>query len=155
MSNALDAFRAQREAAEQVHARLTEVAELLARRCQGQVDSIAHDQALRELLQTGAELARTSAARRSPSPSVSRGRDAAILAGGLATMGGRGGVRAGGGCGVRRRLRVGESAVSRRTGELRSRVELLDFVAQRVITMTPSERRQFDALMKGAAATGR
>jgi hypothetical protein len=26
---------------------------------------------------------------------------------------------------------------------------LLDFVAQRIITMTPSERRQFDALIKG------
>jgi hypothetical protein len=34
---------------------------------------------------------------------------------------------------------------------LRGRVELLDFVAQRVLTMTPSERRQFDGLMKGAA----
>ncbi|MGH9410195.1 MAG: hypothetical protein ACRD1V_12160 [Vicinamibacterales bacterium] len=31
---------------------------------------------------------------------------------------------------------------------LRERVELLDFVAQRVITMTPAERRQFDALLK-------
>jgi hypothetical protein len=30
---------------------------------------------------------------------------------------------------------------------LRQRVELLDFVAQRVITMTPAERRQFDARM--------
>ena len=38
---------------------------------------------------------------------------------------------------------------------LRSRVELLDFVAQRIITMTPNERRQFDALMNGAAAPGR
>jgi hypothetical protein len=31
---------------------------------------------------------------------------------------------------------------------LRSRVELLDFVAQRVLTMTPAERRQFDASMR-------
>jgi hypothetical protein len=32
---------------------------------------------------------------------------------------------------------------------------LLDFVAQRIIAMTPNERRQFDVLMKGAAAPGR
>jgi len=31
---------------------------------------------------------------------------------------------------------------------LRARVEQQDFVAQRVITMTPAERREFDALMK-------
>jgi hypothetical protein len=31
---------------------------------------------------------------------------------------------------------------------LRLRVELLDSVARRVLTMTPAERRQFDALMK-------
>jgi hypothetical protein len=31
---------------------------------------------------------------------------------------------------------------------LRGRVELLDAIAQRLITMTPAERRQFDALMK-------
>ena len=34
---------------------------------------------------------------------------------------------------------------------LRSRVELLDIVAKRVLTMTPIERRQFDALMKRSA----
>ena len=31
---------------------------------------------------------------------------------------------------------------------LRGRVEFLDAVARRVVTMTPTERRQFDALMK-------
>ena len=35
---------------------------------------------------------------------------------------------------------------------LRRRVELLDFVAQRVLTMTPVERRQFDSLMKWTAS---
>jgi hypothetical protein len=38
---------------------------------------------------------------------------------------------------------------------LRTRVELLDAVAQRVLTMTPSERRQFDALMKWNAPPSR
>jgi hypothetical protein len=32
--------------------------------------------------------------------------------------------------------------------DLRRRVEPLDFVAQRALTMTPGERRQFDILMK-------
>jgi hypothetical protein len=31
---------------------------------------------------------------------------------------------------------------------LRSRVGVVDFVEQRVLTMTPAERRQFDTLMK-------
>ena len=31
---------------------------------------------------------------------------------------------------------------------LRARVELLDYVAQRVLKMSPAERREFDALMK-------
>jgi hypothetical protein len=34
---------------------------------------------------------------------------------------------------------------------LRARVSLLDSVAARVLTMTPAERRQFDALMKRPA----
>ena len=43
MSSALDAFRAQREAVEQVHARLTEVPDLF-RWLQEQVDAIAQNQ---------------------------------------------------------------------------------------------------------------
>jgi hypothetical protein len=38
---------------------------------------------------------------------------------------------------------------------LRTRVELLDVVAQRVIMMTPAERRQFDALMRQTAPAPR
>ena len=34
---------------------------------------------------------------------------------------------------------------------LRSRAEFVDLVEQRVVTMTGSERRQFDALTKGKA----
>ena len=47
--NALDTFRAQREAVDQVHSRLAEVAELL-RGLLGQADAIAKDQALRQVL---------------------------------------------------------------------------------------------------------
>ena len=154
MSNALDAFRAQREAVEQVHARLTEVGELL-RRLQGQVDSVAQDQALRDLLreeQSWLDRAqRTIADVRSFRedemrrfwPAVWR-RWAVAVVFALA-----GAAAFGGGYVWASQPYQGELA------SLRSRVELLDFVAQRVITMTPSERRQFDALMKGAAAPGR
>ena len=34
---------------------------------------------------------------------------------------------------------------------LRSRAEFVDLIEQRVVTMTGSERRQFDALLKGKA----
>ena len=49
MQNALDAFRAQREAADQVHARLTEVAQLLERLTK-QVDAVAGNAELRAVL---------------------------------------------------------------------------------------------------------
>jgi hypothetical protein len=38
---------------------------------------------------------------------------------------------------------------------LRRRIELLDFVAQRVLTMSPAERRQFDVLMAGSQPRNR
>jgi hypothetical protein len=49
MSSALDAFRAQREAAEQVHAQLMEVSRLLEQLCR-QADAIARDADLRAVL---------------------------------------------------------------------------------------------------------
>ena len=33
--------------------------------------------------------------------------------------------------------------------DLRKRVDRLDVIAERVLTMTPAERRQFDAVMRG------
>jgi hypothetical protein len=38
---------------------------------------------------------------------------------------------------------------------LRFRVEALDGVAARILTMTPAERRQFDVLMKGKTSPTR
>jgi len=38
---------------------------------------------------------------------------------------------------------------------LRFRVEVLDAVGARILTMTPTERRQFDALMKRNASPSR
>src|SRR5688572_15592342 len=49
MQNALDAFRAQREAADQVHERLTEVAQLLDQLTK-QVDAVANNGDLRIVL---------------------------------------------------------------------------------------------------------
>lgn len=49
MSSALETFRAQREAAEQVHARLKEVTELL-RVATGQMQAVARDDEFRKLL---------------------------------------------------------------------------------------------------------
>ena len=49
MQNALDTFRAQREAADQVHARLTEVAQLLEQLTK-QVDAVAGNAELRAVL---------------------------------------------------------------------------------------------------------
>jgi hypothetical protein len=154
MSNALDAFRAQREAVEQVLARLTEVGDLL-REVQSQVDSIAQNQSLREVLreeQRWLERAQQTIAHvrtfreeemRRFWPGVWR-RWAVAVVFALA-----GAAAVGGGYVWASQPYQGELA------SLRSRVALLDFVAQRVITMTPNERRQFDALMKGAAAPAR
>jgi hypothetical protein len=154
MSNALDAFRAQREAVEQVHARLTEVGDLI-RGLQDQLDGLAQNQALRDILreeQSWLERAQRTIAdvrsfreeeRRRFWPGVWR-RWAVAVVFALAAAAALGG---------------GYVWVSRpyeaELATLRARVELLDFVAQRIITMTPTERRQFDVLMKGAVVPGR
>ena len=154
MSSALDAFRAQRQAIDQVHARLTELAELL-RNLQGQVDAITHNQALRELLrdeQTWLERAQGTIAdvrsfreeeMRRFWPAVwRRWAVAVVFALAAAATFGAGYVWAN---------RPYEAVLA----SLRTRVELLDAIAQRVLTMTPSERRQFAALMKWNAPPSR
>ena len=154
MSSALDTFRAQREAVDKVHARLTEVANLV-RRLQAQVDAIAQNQAFRQVLRDeelwleGARhtVAEVRAFREDEMrrfwPAVWR-RWVAAMAFALTSAAAFG---------------AGYVWVSRpyeaELGSLRTRVELLDTVAQRVIAMTPAERRQFDALMKRTAATPR
>jgi hypothetical protein len=147
MASALDAFRAQREAADQVHARLTEVAALL-RALQGQVDAIAQNHALRDVLRD--EQAWLEQAQRTIGdvrafreqevrrfwPAVWR-RWAVAVVFALA-------VAATFGLGYAWASHPDEAELV----TLRARVELLDSVAQRVLTMTPSERRQFDGLMR-------
>ncbi|MEO8484385.1 MAG: hypothetical protein ABI634_19415 [Acidobacteriota bacterium] len=147
MSNALDAFRAQKEAADQVHARLAEVADLL-RLIQAQAHAIGQDQALRQILmdeerwldQARRTLKEVRAFREEEMrrfwPAIwRRWAVALVFALAAAAAFGAGYVWAAG-------------PQEAELASLRSRVELLDAVARRVITMTPVERAQLDALMK-------
>jgi hypothetical protein len=154
MSNALDEFRAQMAAVEQAHARLTEFSELL-HKIRSQMETVAHDQAFRELMR--AEESWLSQARHAVSdvrafreqetrrfwPAMWR-RWAVATAFALASAFafGSGYVWA---------SRPDQTELA----SLRSRVELMDFVAKRVITMTPTERREFDLLMKWNTTSGR
>jgi hypothetical protein len=131
MPSALETFRVQREAVDQVHSRLTEVAELL-RALRAQVDAIAQDQALRQVLRDEEHCLesarRTFAEVRALRQDELRRFWPAVWA-----------------------SRPYEAELA----SLRTRVELLDVIAHRVITMTPAERRQFDALMRQTAPAPR
>jgi hypothetical protein len=147
VSNALDAFRAQQQAVEQVHGRLVEVAELL-QRLQEQVNAITQNQALREILREEQSwLERAQCAiddvrtfrkeeMRRFWPTVRR---RGVVAAGVMVL-----TALAAAAGYASAARPYEAELS----SLRKRVELLDTVAQRVLTMTPAERRQLDALMK-------
>ncbi len=154
MSNALDEFRAQMAAVEKAHARLTELSELL-NRLRSQVETLAHDQTLRELMrderswldqakQAVAEVRafREQEMRRFWPAMWRRWAVATAFALASAFAFGSGYVWA---------SRPDQSELA----SLRSRVELMDLVAKRVMTMTPAERREFDALMKWNASAGR
>ena len=154
MSSALDAFRAQREAADEVHARLTEVATLL-RMIRDETHALSHNEALRKLLhdeQTWLVRAEhTIASIRHHRewevqrfwPAVWR-RWAVAAALVIVTAGAAG-------AGYARIARPYETELT----TLRARFELLDAVAHRVLMMTPAEGRQFDALMKSDAPPNR
>jgi len=147
MSSALDAFRAQKDAVEQIHARVTEMSDLL-RTIQGQVESIAGNPTLRRFVsdetnlleQTQRTLRELRAFREEERrrfwPSVWR-RWAVALVFALASA-------AAFGAGYVWAARPHDAELA----ALRARLELLDYVAQRVLKMTPAERSQFDTLMK-------
>ncbi len=154
MLSALDAFRAQKEAVDQVHARLVEVADLL-RTLQAQADAIARNQPLIELLrqeQTLLERAQRTlddvrAFREDERcrvwPAIWR-RWAVAVAFALVTV-----FAGGGGYAWARHPHEAELA------RLRAAADIGDSVARRVLKMTPVERRQFDALMKGTDSPNR
>jgi hypothetical protein len=154
MSNALDEFRAQMAGVEKAHVRLTEVSQLL-NSLRSEVAALVHDQTLRELMrdeqswlnQAKQAIAEVRAFREQELrrfwPAMWR-RWAVATAFALASA-----FAFGSGYVWASRPDQAELA------SLRSRVELMDFVAKRVMTMTPAELREFDALMKGAAAPKR
>ena len=147
MSSALDAFRAQREAAEQIHARLTEVADLL-RAIRSEANVIAQDEPLRKLLQEEqmwlaraedlvrqVRYFREAEASRFWPAMWRRWAVAALFALAAAAAFGAGHVWA---------SRPYEAELA----TLRFRAEVMDAVGARILTMTSAERRQFDTLMK-------
>jgi len=149
MSSALKAFRAQRAEAEQIHARLTQVAELL-RAIRTEANVLAHDETLRTLLQEEQIwLVRTkdliSEARRFRETEATRFWPAVWRRWAFAVVFALAAVAAFG---------AGHVWTSRpyeaELASLRFRVEVLDAVGARILMMTPAERRQFDALMKAS-----
>lgn len=150
MPSALDTFRAQQEAADGVHARLTEISELLSQ-LKRQVGALAVNDELRAVLQQ--EQSWLERAQRTVSevrawreqemfriwPGVFR-RWTLALSFALASA-----WVAGAGYAWVTRPYAAELAA------LRSRVAFVDVVEQRVATMTASERRQFDRLMRWKA----
>jgi hypothetical protein len=146
MESALDTFRAQREAAEQVHARLTEVAQLLEQLTR-QVDAVAGNADLRAVLRDERDwldqaqqlLADVRQFREKERlrfwPGVWR-RWAVAVAFALASA-------AAGGSGYAWWI----EPYAARLNELQERIELSDFVVARMNAMTASERRQLDRLM--------
>ncbi len=147
MKSSLDTFRAQREAADQIHARLTEVSQVL-KEVQSQVDAIAGNADLRAVLrdeqnwlrQAQELLADVRYFREQERvrfwPAVRR-RWALALVFALASA-----AAAGAGYAWVTQPYAAELAT------LRDRSELLDVFVQRTLTLSPAERRQLDALMK-------
>jgi hypothetical protein len=152
MTNALDVFREQQDAARQVHAQLVEVATLIER-LQAQVASIATDRDLREVLrderlwldvarQTIDEAQRWRIdEQRRYWPGVAY-RWITALAFALLSA-----VAVGTGYGWIAKPYANELEA------LRPHAELGQLVEQRITTMTPTERRQLDALMKWKRAS--
>ena len=148
MASALDEFRAQREAADAIHARLEETAALL-RSVLAETQTLAHSEALRTLLRdeqtwlVRAEQVITTMRHqrewevRRFWPAVWRRWVVAVMFA-VVTTG-----AASAGYVWAARPDAAELA------DLRARMDRLDVIAERVLTMTPAERRQFDALMKG------
>jgi hypothetical protein len=150
VSGALDAFRAQREAVDDLRARVEEVARLIAS-LTVQIDALAKNQNLRDVLnaertwlvQTERVLEQVPALREDEMrrfwPAVWRRWTVALtFALAAATVSGAGYVWA---------ARPYEVELA----SLRGCIRLLDLVAEHVISMTPAERRQVDALMKQRA----
>ena len=147
MSSAIEMFRAQRQEAEQVHTKLMEVTDVL-RDVAGQMQAVARDDEFRTLLseervwlerstQLVSELRRLREAEMAQFwPWVWR-RWAMVMVLSAATA-------FGGVAGYVWAMRPHAAELA----EARQQAAWAASLAQRVLKMTPNERRQFDALMK-------
>lgn len=147
MANALDAFRAQKEVADQVHARLIESSALL-HGLRDQVAAVTRDRELAELLgrerdalrafehaMAEARLFREMEARRFWPGVIWRWTLALSFALLAVWSAGAGYVWA-------------SRPYDREIASLRQRAVLFDGIAERVTKMTPAQRRQFEALLR-------
>lgn len=147
MPSAIDVFPEQREAAEQLHGRVQEISALLDQ-LRHQLDSLALNDELRAMLRqeqdwlTRAQLAvsevrsfREQDMLRFWPGVMRRWTIAVIFALASAALGGAGYAQ-------------WTKPYAAELASLSSRAEFASFVEHRVLTMTPAERRQFDALMR-------
>ena len=147
MANALDTFREQRVAAGEVYAALKETSELV-RGLQSQVSAVTRIDELKSLLQQEDRWLRdvervVAEVRRLCDDEIRRVRPAVIRRWAFALIFALASAAAtGAGYGWVTRPYQAELA------ELRSRIDFANYVEHRALTMTPAERRQFDALMK-------
>jgi hypothetical protein len=154
VGNALDAFRAQQQAAEQIQARLAEVATLLGQ-LRIQADALVRNEGLHAVLrqeESWLESARRTVAevrywreeeRLRYWPGVLR-RWVVALAFAVTSA-----AAVGAGYGWATAPHTGELAT------LRPRAELALFIEHRIMTMTAAERRQLDALMRWDGGSSR
>jgi hypothetical protein len=147
MPNAIDMFRAQREAADAVYERLQEIAGLLAQ-VRTEVDLVAGNTDLRAVLQREetwlSQAQRTVAEVRAWREREARQiRPSVVRRWGLALVFALASAWTAG---------AGYSCVAKPYEEelsvLRARAAIVESIEDRVITMTPAERRQFEMLMK-------
>jgi hypothetical protein len=151
MPSAIETFRAQRDAVEQIHAQLLEVSRLL-KQLSNQATELATDKELRAVMQEEqrwlvearqmvAEVRyfRQSVDHRWPAQ-LRRWALAGVFA--LATAAAAG---------------VGFGAIAKRDAaedaSLRNRAAFAETILERLDAMTPAERHQFDRLLKGHAAS--
>jgi hypothetical protein len=147
MPNAIDMFRAQREAADAVYERLQEVSGLLAQ-VRKEVDLVAGNTDLRAVLQRE-ETWLLQAERTVEEVRSWREREARQFWPGLAQRWVMALVFALASAWV---ASAGYAYIGNRDRDelaaLRARADLATWIENRVASMTPTERRQFDALMK-------
>jgi hypothetical protein len=147
MSSAIDVFREQREAADQLQARLTEISELL-HQVQQQVNAVATNNEFRTVLRDEhnwlqqAQLV-ASQVRAFREEDVLRFWPGVVRRWIVALLFALGSAAAAGAS-----YAWAMKPHAAELEELRSRLAFVEVVEHRFVTMTPAERRQFDALMK-------